>query len=413
MIPRLRPSIGWAEIVAAFRAQHSVEEFEAEFAQLMGQAHGIAFPYGRSGLMLLLEALGLRQREVICPAYTCVVVAHAIVRSGNLPVFVDSREGDFNMDLDAAEAAISDRTGAIIATSIHGYPIDLDRLEALRRRHPNVAVIQDCAHSFGAEWQGRPVQRAGSAAVFGLNISKLITSIFGGMVTTDDDVLAARLKALRVSRMSNPGMQRNITRALYQLAATIALNPLAFAFVDRLRRAGFLSRFTDYYDPETIDMPPDHLVAMCQAEASVGQLQITRYPEIIARRRRLAELYDRLLEDCPGLVRPPIVPGATYSHYLARVKDPDRLVEALRRRGIELGRLIDYCVPDMAAYRAYVPEGLEFPVTRQLNREVVNLPMHVSDQDARRIAAAVISEMRQMLPMERGSSACLAPVNVQ
>ncbi len=122
-----------------------MDEFESAFARLVGQAEAIAFPYGRTALLILFDALGISGREVILPAYTCVVVAHAVVLSGNTPVFVDSEAGGFNMDLDKAAAAITPQTGAILATSIHGYPVNLDKLEAIMAAHPHVAVIQDCA----------------------------------------------------------------------------------------------------------------------------------------------------------------------------------------------------------------------------------------------------------------------------
>jgi len=127
MIPRLAPALGWGELFSALTppARDERERYESEFARELGHAHALAFPYGRTGLALLLEALGLSVREIILPAYTCVVVPHAIVTSGNEPVFIDSREDDYNMDLDLAEAAINERTGALVATSIHGHPVDL------------------------------------------------------------------------------------------------------------------------------------------------------------------------------------------------------------------------------------------------------------------------------------------------
>ena len=128
MIPRLKPTLGWGELAALFTPAQTgeIERFEQSFAKLMGQNHAIAFPYGRTGLLLLLEAFNLKEQEVICPAYTCVVVPHAIVTSGNEPVFVDSQEEDFNMNLDLVPQAITEKTGAIVATSIFGYPVDLN-----------------------------------------------------------------------------------------------------------------------------------------------------------------------------------------------------------------------------------------------------------------------------------------------
>ncbi|MFA7413949.1 MAG: DegT/DnrJ/EryC1/StrS family aminotransferase [Rhizobium sp.] len=387
MIPRLRPAIGVADIAAAFRADRSVEDFERAFAATMEQAHAIAFPYGRTAQMLLMEALGLKGREIILPAYTCVVVAHAIVLAGGTPVFIDSEAHGFNMDLDKAEAAITAETGAIIATSIHGYPVDLDRLDAIAARHPHVVILQDCAHSFAAEWNGRPVQKHGRAAIFGLNISKLMTSIFGGMITTDDADLAARLRALRDVRLEAGG--RGLSRALYLAAATTALAPPVFSLVKRISDLGLIDRFVRYYDETLIDMPADHLVQIGRAEASVGVRQCAAYRGIIDRRRRIAAFYDEALKDLFPDGRPPLVDGATYSHYVLRVADPDGLVKAASRRGIELGRLIDYCIPDMKAYRNMTSTQGPFDQTRCLNASVVNLPVWVDEEHARRVVAAI------------------------
>jgi len=392
VIPRLRPDITLSDMAAAFAARGTVEEFERAFAQTMGQAEAIALPYGRTALLLLLDALGLRDREIILPAYTCVVVAHAIVLSGNRPIFIDSEPGGFNLDLDKAEAAITERTGAIISTSIHGYPIDLDRLEAMTRGRPDVAVIQDCAHSFAAEWRGRPVQKAGRAAIFGLNISKLMTSIFGGMITTDDEELAARLRRLRAARLHGGGGS-GLARALYLVAATTALSPPVFGLVKRISELGLIDRFVRYFDERLIDMPADHLRWLGRAEASVGVRQCARYRDVVARRGRVAAFYDAALADLLPEARPPLVEGATYSHYVLRVGDPEALASAALRRGVELGRLIDYCVPDMPAYRDLAAGQGPFEETRRLNAGVLNLPIWGGEAVAARVVRT-LAEIR-------------------
>ena len=384
MIPRLSPPTGLPEIAAAFAARSTVGDFERAFARTFGQAEAIAFPYGRTGLLLLFEALGIRGREIILPAYTCVVVAHAIVLSGNRPVFVDSEPGGFNMDLDKAEAAITPDTAAILATSIHGYPVDLDRLDELSARHPNVRIIQDCAHSFAAKWKGRPVHKAGTAAIFGLNISKIVTSVFGGMVTTDDSALAERLRNLRDERLA-PGA-RGLSRALYLTAASIALLPIVFGIVQRISDLGLIDRFVRYYDETQIDMPAGHLTQIGRAEASVGVLQCAAYAAIVEHRRETAAFYDTALRPAFAGSLPPLVNGATYSHYVMRVADPEAMVSAARARGVELGRVIDYCIPDMPAYRDMTAGQGPFDETRRLNASIVNVPVWVSHKTAEQVA---------------------------
>lgn len=388
MIPRFKPTLGWREMLALLvpAGADEVERFESAFAQLMGQRHAIAFPYGRTGLWLLLQALGLKDKEILCPAYTCVVVPHAIVSSGNEPVFIDSQAGDFNMNLDLARAAVTERTGAIIATSIFGYPVDLDRLQSFRRDFPHVRVIQDCAHSFAAEWRSRPVQREGDAAIFGLNVSKLITSIFGGMVTTDDDALAARLRELHRQHIEPACLLSGFTRRVYLAGVQIAFGEWIYGIIHWLERSGFLNRFVKYYDEGTIDMPADFRVAMSAIQAKIGRLQIERYPAIIAQRREIAKLYHDRLSGRVAMTLPPLVEGATYSHFVPLVAARDAVVQAARAHGIQLGTLIDYCIPEMSAYRQRPGNRHPCPQASDFSRRAINLPLVVSPSAAEMIS---------------------------
>jgi len=162
MIPRFKPHLGKEELLAALHPQGSVREFERAFAQHFEAKYSIAFSYGRSALWTLFKAMGIHGVEVIMPAYTCIVVAHATLLSGNIPRFVDISLYDYNMDLDQVERAINERTQVVIATHLFGYPLNLDRLDEIIRAAEirwghKIWVIQDCAHAFGARWQGKLV----------------------------------------------------------------------------------------------------------------------------------------------------------------------------------------------------------------------------------------------------------------
>ncbi len=397
MIPRLKPVLDRRELVALWRPAGSgqVARFEESFARLMCQKHAIAFPYGRTALMFLLQALGLKDVEIICPAYTCVVVAHAVVKSGNRPVFVDCREDDFNMDLDEAETKITEHTGAIIATSIFGYPVDLDKLAGIRQRHPHVKIIQDCAHGFDARFGDRRVQQAGEAAFFGLNISKLMTSIFGGMITTDNEDLAARLRGLQERSLEKPGWKKAWRRRLYLTLVYPAFSSLIFGLTYRLEHSGLLNRFVKYYDEEKIDMPADYLDAMGGVEAGIGLCQVEKYAAIIQHRRRLASFYDQSLREIEGLKRPPLVEGATYSHYAPLVSHREEVLAAAAHKGLQLGKIIEYCIPEMAAYRHFPGSAGAFPAASRFARTTINLPLWVSQDKAHKVAGIV----RDILPI--------------
>ena len=377
MIPRLKPSLNWREFIKIFlpARKKAVALFENKFSEKMQQKHGVAFPYGRTGLAFLLEAMGLKGKEILCPAYTCVVVAHAIVTSGNTPVFVDSQASDFNMDLELLNEKITDKTGAIIATSIFGYPVDLDKLNEIKSKYPQIKIIQDCAHSFSAEWHGKPVQCAGDAAIYGLNISKMMTSVFGGMVTTDNSELAERLRCLRGQRLLKVGLVRSLKRRLYLAAVFVAFNPVIYAVVNWLERTGFLNYFVKYYDEGVIDMPVDYLSCLTSFEAEIGLVQLKKYDAIVEWRRTAAAYYSSSLKDLAWLSLPVQVDGATYSHYVVLNENRNELLQQALHKGLQLGQLIEYSVPHMKAYKASAGQDENYEISKKFSETSVNLPV--------------------------------------
>ncbi len=387
MIPRLKPTLGWAELKAAFSppGKDDVRLFEEAFAKLMGQKYALAFPYGRTGMILLFEALGFQDKEIICPAYTCVVVPHAIVLSGNRPVFVDCAAGEFNMDLDQVESVINENTGAIIATSLFGYPVNLDKLDEIKKKHPHVQIIQDCAHSFAAEWKGRPVQKEGIAAVFGLNISKILTSIFGGMITTDDEAMFLKLKNLRNSRLKAPSWKKSGKRLLYLLAVYPSFWGPVYGLINRLERSGFLNRFVKYYDETKIEMPEDYLEGLCNIEARVGLTNIKKYKQIITNRRVAASHYFDFILENSDFILPLKVKGATYSHFVVQVKNKNHWLLSTIGFGLQLGWLIEYCIPEMEAYGAANPG--EYPIASKYALKTINLPVWGGVKEARKVTS--------------------------
>ena len=329
MIPRFKPWLGWAEFFALFKPHTgAVERFEHAFAKKFKAVDAVAFPYGRSAQWAFFKAVGIENAEIIMPAYTCSVVAHAVTLSGNKPRFIDINLDDYNMTLDDAEAAINERTRAIIATHTFGYPQDLDRLEAMVKRGEEkfgqrIWLMQDCCHAFGAEWKGRMIGTSGDVAVYALNISKMITSIFGGMLTFQDQALADKVRDWRNAQYRPVGWLKAIQRRLYLLAVYVAFNEKTYGLTWWLQeKTPLLNRLTkSYHLDEKIHFPPDYLDRMLEVEAAVGLAQLDRYDAIIARRRANAAFYNQNLERLLNWVFPPIIDGATYSHYVVRVPD--------------------------------------------------------------------------------------------
>lgn len=378
MIPRFEPSLGMGELAALLRPHRgAVARFEQAFAKTFGAADAVAFPYGRSALWAFLQAVGLTDAEVLMPAYTCSVVAHAVSLSGNRPRFVDIRLSDYNMDLDRLAEAITPNTHAIVATHLFGYPLDLDRLEAIvadaeRRYGHKVWLIQDCAHSFGADWKGRLVGTSGDVGLYALNISKMITAIFGGMLTFQDQDLADRVRRWRDAHFVAPSPSKPWWRRLYLVGAYLAFRKTIYTVTWFLQeRTPFLNKLTKSYHLDgAIHFPPDFNERMLDVEAAVGLVQLEKYRAIVERRRTNAKLYSRHLLPREDWIPPPIVSGATYSHYVVRVPDRNAVISDLGRRGVQLGELIQYSVPELPPYR----NGDNCQNSRMASLTTVNLP---------------------------------------
>lgn len=184
------------------------QEFEAEFARFLGIKHAFAVANGTAALHLAGEAAGLKAGdEVLCPALTFVASANAILYTGARPVFVDII-GPQNLNLSVAEAAgkITERTKAIMVVHYAGYPADMDAIRNLAQQQ-GLVIIEDCAHAPGAVYHSREgVKRLGtlgSCGCFSFFSNKNLTTGEGGMLVTDDDELAEKIRLARSHGMTS------------------------------------------------------------------------------------------------------------------------------------------------------------------------------------------------------------------
>jgi dTDP-4-amino-4,6-dideoxygalactose transaminase len=393
VIPRFRVPLNAADLGALLLpARHDVEQFERRFAATFGVRHALAFAYGRTAQWAFLRAVGLNDAEVVMPAYTCSVVAHAVSLSGNTPVFVDISLDDYNATPERIAAAMGPRTRAIIATNTFGYPQNPDALrsivsEAEQRYGHKVWLIEDCAHSFGATWAGESVVQAGDVAIFGLNISKILTSIFGGMLLCNDPDVAEKVRTFRAEHTSGPARLASLRQRAYAFAAVGALSRLGLSMTQiLLTKTHLLDRWaTAYHLDDEIHFPPDYDRPMTPISATIGVRQLARYDDDIRRRRRNAAYYASNLSLDDDCVLAPLRDGATYSHFVARVPDRSAMVAEWGRRGVQLGELIQYSIPHLRSYLG--PTCNEFPNSLLASRHLVNFPVNVTEDVAHQVVA--------------------------
>jgi len=378
LTPRLKPYYtfsDWLAVLNIFQ-KNPIKNYEKEFAKKFENNYGVMFQHGRSGLYALFKIWGLENDEVICPAYTCVVVPNAIVLSGNIPVFIDSAKDGFNMDVKLLENSITEKTKAIVVTHIFGYPMDVLKVQKSVKKAENkyghkIYVIQDVAHSYGAKWEDKLVTKYGDASIFGSNISKVINSIFGGIVITNSKETYRKLQTWRDEHTRKIGMVKEVKRFIYFVAVNIAFNSYVYGFVNWLERKGFLDRFVKYFEDDKIYFPDGWDFYPSDIEARVGLNQLKKYDYIIKNRIINAKKWIKTLEN-RNIEFKDDIDGCTYSHCTGLVEDRERWLEEYRQKGSQLGIIIEYSIPYMKAYEKY-KKG-EYPVSLEYSKHSINFP---------------------------------------
>lgn len=335
MIPIAKPTLDQREVDAAAKPILSgwvtqgpeVAAFEAEFAAFTGAPHACAVANCTLALHLALRAVGVREGdEVITVSHSFIATANSIRMCGATPVFVDIDPATYNLDPAGLAFALSPRTRAILAVHQIGMPCDLPRILAFARAH-GLPVVEDAACAAGSEirmdgqWEriGKP---HGDIACFSFHPRKVITTGDGGMLTTRNPEYDRRFRLERQHAMSLPDTARHGAKQV--------------VFEEYLAPA-FNYRLTDL-------------------QAAVGRVQLSRLPELVARRRELAARYEELLATIPGLGIPVEPDGfrTNWQSYCARLPDgvsQRGVMQHLLDRGISTRRGV-MCAHTEPAYRS-------------------------------------------------------------
>jgi len=386
MIPYYRPFYDHRELLAALRPGPARESFENAVATRAGVSYGLAFAYGRLGLLAALRALGITDGEIVLPAYTCLVMAHAVLASGNRLAFADVRPDDYNMDLDALRQALTPQTRAIVATHMYGYPADVDAIRAMVGDE-RVLIVEDCAlgvHTLAAGGGGV----RGDLGLYSLGAAKPLSTYEGGVLVTHSAGLYERIRAYRDREMNCPLLKATARRWVRFLTGYVLFRKTVYG---RVLRPKSTQQVGVKFDLPPDYMPGDSRMPWPHFQARIGLVQLEKLEPILERRRAVAYQYHRALQDCPGVQPAPWVDGATYSHYTVRIPDRDmrRFEQRMRACGVAVDRAYDYALPYLEAYRPFA-RG-EYPIAAQLAREVLNLPCypHLSAADVRAVANCV------------------------
>jgi len=356
-IPFFVPDLGQDEIDEVVRTLRSgwlttgpqVAAFEAEFAAAVGAQHAVAVNSATAALHLALEAAGVGAGdEVLVPTMTFAATAEVVIHLGARPVLLDCAADSLHLDPEAARAAISPRSKAIIPVHYAGEPCKMDALVPLAERH-GLALIEDAAHAFPAAYGGRSIGGIGAATCFSFYANKTITTGEGGMLTTNDAELADRARLMSLHGLSRDAWRRYAGGGSW-----------AYEIV----RPGFKYNLTDI-------------------AAALGRVQLRRAESFRRARRQVAGWYGEALGNMQEIRLPSEPEGSEHAWHLYVVQlesartelDRPRLIERLAEAKIATS--VHWIPLHLHSYYrdqfGYRPE--DFPRATAAFERIVSLPL--------------------------------------
>jgi perosamine synthetase len=365
MIPINMPKIGEEEIQAVVQVMRSgiltnglgagpkVKEFEKNYAVFAGVKHAVAVNTGTAALhaAILAAQIGFGD-EIILPSFTFVATAEAAALAGAKVVFADIDPQTYTLSPEAVENAFTSKTRAIIPVDLYGLPADTKPIREFASKH-GIVVIEDCAQSHAATYHGKPAGVFADMACWSLYAAKNIGTGEGGVVTTDSDELAEKIRMVRTH-----GEKVKYTSLMLG---------------------------TNY--------------RMTEIQAAIGIVQLGRLPEFYTKRTQNAKQLTQLLEKSGKLEVPPKLNDRTPSGYLytVRIKNAtraqrDNIIKVMHDKGIGAEAYYPTPVHQMPYYKSTFG-NFDLPETQKAAEQVISLPIHpsVTAEQIKNIAETFLS----------------------
>lgn len=338
-----------------------VKAFEEAFARYVGCKHALAVNSCTAGLHLALDAIGLKEGdEVLVPSLTFTATAEVVAYFKAKPVLVDSEPCYFNLDLQDCQRKLTEKTRAIIPVHFAGHPCPMDAVLDFANGH-SLAVIEDAAHALPAKYQGRTIGTLSPLTAFSFYATKTLSTGEGGMVTTNDDALAARISLMCLHGMSRDAWKRYSADGSWRY---------------EILEAGYKYNLTDL-------------------QAALGLVQLAKCDAMWKRRAVLAQHYTKGFSSLEAVRVPCTAPDVQHAwHLYVVLLEPgvvrihrDQVIEELRQRGI--GTAVHFIPLHLHPYyqRKWAYQAGQFPVAEDFSERCISLPIYpaMTDNDADRV----------------------------
>lgn len=382
-----------------------IARFEKGFAARFGRKNAIAFCRARTGFYHLLQCLDLAKgSEIIISGLHVADFVNMILLAGFKPVVVDMETDGFGIDMADLEAKTTPRSAALLVTPLSGHCLNMRDLADFAAKR-GLVLIEDCSQAFSASLDGKPVGSFGRAALYSLSLLKSISTIRGGMVTTDDAALAAKLRARAqmAGAYSRPSLAMEaVKQAIIAIATWRPIFSLLVLPLLRLTSSlgDLFGRFQKSNKTVILrsSMPPSLLEAFSWQQAVLGLQQLASFDSREAKRVRLAIRLRAQIRPDARISLPCLVEGSRNSWWLfpLLVENAAALRSFLAKQGIDSAPML---LSAISSEPAFAEMGFTAPMAERLRARTVFVPLHdaMDEEDVDRQAAALAAFLAQPL----------------
>jgi len=366
-----------------------IKKIEKEFREYLGVKYAVSFNSGRSALTAILRALNLPQNsEVLLQAYTCVAAVNPVLWEGLKPVYVDCQETDFNLNINDFKAKLGPNSRVLMVQHTFGLPADMDEITAIvrdSRGTPDLVLIEDCAHSLGAEYKGQKTGTFGKAAFFSFGRDKVISSVYGGMAVTNDDQIAESLHKLQKD-FGSPSYYWIFQQLLHPILMSCIILPfynildLGKIFLVLSQWFGILSKAVHW--KEKIGKKPNYFSKnLPNALAVLALNQFGKLERFNKHRQEIAEFYYKELAGTLFNL-PPKFPDRKniFMRFTVKHSKAHKIIyEARYKKNIIVGDwYITPIIPHDTNLKSIGYEMNSCLVAEKLSKTTLNLPTHIN-----------------------------------